>query len=95
MAQLTHTGSHLVVVVEVTMTTMMIMIPKQYTGKAQNQGTTNNSHTGHGTHTSKSTTVKVQYSRFNILNSVIHTMQSNYRIAATLYSLGSWFVSGI
>jgi hypothetical protein len=28
-------------------------------------------------------------------NSIICTMKSNYRIAATLYSLGTWFVSGV
>jgi hypothetical protein len=36
--------------------------------------------------------VKVQYSTFNIANSVICTMNSNYRIAATLYSIETWFV---
>ena len=32
--------------------------PQQYTGKAQNQGTTNVSHLKHRTHNSKSTKVK-------------------------------------
>jgi hypothetical protein len=35
------------------------------------------------------------YSRFNTGDSIICTMTSNYRIAATWYSLGMWFVSGI
>jgi hypothetical protein len=35
-------------------------IPKQRTGKARNQGTTENSHIGHSTHTAESTNVKVQ-----------------------------------
>jgi hypothetical protein len=35
------------------------------------------------------------YKRSNIANSTICTMSSNYRMAATLYSLGTWFVSGI
>jgi hypothetical protein len=35
-------------------------IPEQRTGKARNQGTTENSHTGHCTHTAESTDVKVQ-----------------------------------
>ena len=35
-------------------------IPEQNTGKARNQGTTENSHIGHCTHTSESTNVKVQ-----------------------------------
>jgi hypothetical protein len=33
--------------------------------------------------------------RFNIANRVMCTMNSNYRIAATLYCLETWFVSGI
>jgi hypothetical protein len=33
--------------------------------------------------------------KFNIANSVICTMNSNYRIAATLYSIQTWFASGI
>jgi hypothetical protein len=35
-------------------------IPEQHTGKARNQGTTENSHIGHCTHTSESADVKVQ-----------------------------------
>jgi hypothetical protein len=35
-------------------------IPEQHTRKAQNQGTTENSHIGHGTHTLESSKVKVQ-----------------------------------
>jgi hypothetical protein len=35
-------------------------IPAPHTGKAQNKGTTANSLTGHCTHTSESTNVKVQ-----------------------------------
>jgi hypothetical protein len=34
--------------------------PEQHMGKAQNQGTKENSHSGYGTHTSQSTNVKVQ-----------------------------------
>jgi hypothetical protein len=33
-------------------------IPEQHTGKALNQGTTENSHIGHGTHASESTDIK-------------------------------------
>jgi hypothetical protein len=68
-------------------------IPEQHNGEAQNQGTTENSHTGHCTCTLEINGVKVQYSRFNIGNSVICTMTYNYRIAATLNSLETWFVS--
>jgi hypothetical protein len=35
-------------------------IPEQHTTKTQNQGTTENGHVGHCTHTSESTNVKVQ-----------------------------------
>jgi hypothetical protein len=35
-------------------------IPEQYTGKARNQATTQNSHIGHCTRTAESTDVKVQ-----------------------------------
>ena len=34
-------------------------------------------------------------SSFSIGTSIICTMNSNYRIAATMYSLGTWFVLGI
>jgi hypothetical protein len=43
-------------------------------------------------HSSESTSVKVQYNRFNTGNSVISTMNSNYRIAATLCCIGTCFV---
>jgi hypothetical protein len=36
-----------------------------------------------------------KHKRFNIGNSVICTMNSNYRIAVTLYSLEMWFVLGM
>jgi len=36
-------------------------IPEQFTGKALNQGTTENSHIGHCTHTLESSNVTVQY----------------------------------
>jgi len=35
-------------------------IPEQQTGKARNQGTTENRHVGHSTRTSESTNLKVQ-----------------------------------
>jgi len=35
-------------------------IPEQHTGKAHHQGDTDNNHTGHCTHSSESTNVKVQ-----------------------------------
>jgi hypothetical protein len=39
---------------------MIQKIPEQRTGKAQNHETAENSHTGHCTHVSESTDVKVQ-----------------------------------
>jgi len=35
-------------------------MPKQHTGKPRNQGATDNSHTGHRTHTSESAAAKIQ-----------------------------------
>jgi len=46
-----------------------------------------NSHIGHCTHTSESTDVK--HNRFNTETNDMRTMNSNNRIAATLYSLGT------
>jgi hypothetical protein len=45
-----------------------------------------NSHIGHCTHPSESTIVK--YNRFNTETNDISTINTNNRIAATLYSLG-------
>jgi hypothetical protein len=36
-----------------------------------------------------------KYNTLNIVNSAIFTMNSDYRIAATLYCLETWFVLGI
>jgi hypothetical protein len=52
-----------------------------------------NCHIGHCTYTSKSTDVK--YIRVNAEASDLGTINSSDRIAATLCSLGTWFVSGI
>ena len=58
------------------------------------EGTTENSHTGHRVHTSESTDVKVQ-NRFNMgSNIACIAINCNYRTAATLYTLETWFVSG-
>ena len=64
-------------------------------GKARSKATAENSHIGHCTHTLQSTNAKLQYSIFNTANSVICTMNCNYRIAATLYCLETWFVAGM
>ena len=68
---------------------MFQKVPELRTGKSRNQGTTENRHT------LESTNVKVQYNTFNITNSVICSKNSNNRIAATLYSLRTWFFSRI
>jgi hypothetical protein len=68
-------------------------ICEQHTRKAGSQRTPENSHIGHCTHTSESTNQK--YNRFNTETNDISTMNRNNRGAATLYSLGTWFVSGI
>jgi hypothetical protein len=41
--------------------------------------------------TSESTNIKVQHNIFKIGKTVMCTMNSNYRIAATLYSPEAWF----
>jgi hypothetical protein len=43
-----------------TITKIIQKIPEQHSRKAWNQASTENSHTGHGTHSSESTNVKVQ-----------------------------------
>jgi hypothetical protein len=56
--------------------------------------TTKNSHTGHGTRTIESANVRVQ----NILlgrSNITCSTNCNYTTAATLYSIETWFVSGI
>ena len=52
--------------------TIIQKIPEQHIVKAQNRGTTENSHIGHSTPSLESTNVKVQYCRFNIGNSNIY-----------------------
>jgi hypothetical protein len=67
-------------------------ILEQRTGKARYQGTAENSCIGHSTHTAESANVEAQ--EFNVENSAICTINSMRRIAATLYTLETWFVSG-
>jgi hypothetical protein len=53
-----------------------------------------NSHMGHCTHTTESANVKVQ----NILhgrNNITGSTNCKYRTAATIYTLETWFISGI
>jgi hypothetical protein len=68
-------------------------IPQQHTGKAQNEGSTENSHIGHCKLTLERTNVK--YKIFNKAYKIISTINCNYRIATTLYTLKSWFISGV
>jgi hypothetical protein len=58
-----------------------------------NNNNTENYHIGHCTHTSES--VNVKYNRANAGTGDIGTINSNDRIATTMCSLGTWFVSGI
>ena len=53
-----------------------------------------NSHIGHFTQTTESANVKVQ-NIFHGRNSIICSTNCKYRTAATLYTLETWFVSGI
>jgi hypothetical protein len=69
-------------------------LPEQCSDIARNQRTTESSHIGHCTHTVESANVKVH----NILqgrNNITHSTNCKYRTAATLYTLETWFVSGI
>ena len=68
-------------------------IPQQHTVKARRQGTTDNSDIGHCTLTAGSTDVK--YRTFVMGNSITCSINCNYRIAATLYTVETWFVSGV
>ena len=68
-------------------------ITEQHTWKARHQGTTDNSRIGHSTHTSEATNEK--YTAFIMGNSVTCIVSSNLRIAAIIYTLETWFVSGI
>ena len=69
-------------------------VPEQHTRKAQNKGTTKNSHIGHCTHTGASANVKV-HNTFHGPNNILCSINCKYRPAATLYMLEMWFVSGI
>jgi len=64
-------------------------IREEHTKKTRSQGTAENRHVGHCTHTAKSTNIEVQYSRFNTETNDTRTMNSNNGIAATVYSLGT------
>jgi hypothetical protein len=59
-------------------------IPEQHTRKARYQGTTENSHIGHSTHTAESANVE---EIFSMGNNITYTVYCNYRVAATLCTL--------
>ena len=65
-------------------------IPEKPTGKARNQGTAESSHTGHPTHTSETTNVKVQKSFMG--NNITCTVRINHGIATKLYVLKTRFI---
>jgi len=67
---------------------------EQHTEKAWCHGTTKNNHIRHCTHTLGSTNVKVQYI-FRMQNNITCSTNCKYRKAATVYTLETWFVSGI
>ena len=55
---------------------------------------TKKGHTGHCTHTAESADVKVQ-NIFHGRNNSASSTDCKYRTATTLYTLETWFVSGI
>jgi hypothetical protein len=62
--------------------------------KERHQGITEHSHIGHCTHTAESANVKVQ-NIFHGQNNITCGTNCKYRTPATLYTLATWFVSGI
>ena len=68
--------------------------PEQHIGRARHQVTTANNHTGHCTHTAESADVKAQ-NMFHGRNNITSRTNCKYGTAATLYTLETWFVSGI
>ena len=63
-------------------------------GKDEINGIKKSSHTGHSTHTSESSNVRVQ-NIFHGRSNITCSTNCIYRRAATLYTLATWFVSGI
>jgi hypothetical protein len=62
--------------------------------KAQNQGNTKNGHVWYCTHTMENENVKVQ-NIFHGRNNIMCSTNCKYRTVAVLYTLDTWFVSGI
>ena len=71
-----------------------LKITQQHTGKARNQASTKNSHTGHFALNSESTAVKVQ-NMLHVGSKFTCSTNCKYRTAATLYTLDTWYVSGM
>ena len=65
-------------------------IPDQHTGKARNQGATQNSHTGHCADTPGSTNAPLPKKKFIRGNNSICATICNHRIAVTLCNLQIW-----
>ena len=63
-------------------------------GKHENKELQKNSHSGHCTHIAGSADVKV-LNIFHGRNNITCSTNCKYRTAATLYTLQTWFVSGI
>jgi hypothetical protein len=70
------------------------IVPEQHNGKARSYGTAKNSHIGHFTLIVGSANVKVQ-NVFHMRSNITCGTDCKYRTAATLYTLETWFVSGI
>ena len=85
----------MIIIIAITIIIMRLMEPRYSsvsTGMAEalndiNNNSTNN-HTGHCTYILESTNV-LKYNRFNNGTNDISTMNSNKRITATLYSIGT------
>jgi len=68
--------------------------PEHHTMRARNEGTAKNSCIGHCAHTVESANIKAQ-NIFHRRNNITCSTNCTYRTAATLYTLETWFVSGI
>ena len=63
-------------------------------GKHEIKELQKNSHIGHCTHTVESADVKVQ-NIFHGRNNITRSTDCKYRTAATIYTVGTWLVSGV
>jgi hypothetical protein len=84
----------IIIIIFILMLIIIQKIREHHTRKPRSLGTTENCRIGRYTHTSESADVK-KYIRDKAETSDMGAINRSDRLAATLYSLGTWFVSGI